>query len=127
MIFFLIFLLSWLCGMLTILTSGFFFYDSFTTIDITFFTLFLLAGSIILIPLIYLPILKWINKRIVRQQQLLLFPLLLALAANLPLYFVVWSCTDKFYGRSESFLFYFAFIIIAIVFGQSWAWKNKHS
>src|SRR5258705_7279102 len=120
MIFLLIFLLSWLCGMLTVLTGGFFFYDSFSTIDITVFALFLLVGSITFIPLIYPPTLKWINKRIARQQQLIFFPLILALAANLPLYFAVWFGTNKFYGRSESFLFYFAFIAIALVFGLSW-------
>ena len=84
----------------------------------------LLAGCLILLPGIYLPVLYLLNRKI-KQNQILYFPLLLVLFANLPVYFLIWLKTYDLYGKSEAILFYTGFLTIGIIFGMGLAWQNK--
>ena len=118
------FLLSWLCGMLVILITAFFEYDQFSIIDITSFAVFTFAGFLILFLLIYLLVLKTVNKKTIAKQ-LLYFPLVFSLLANLPAYFLIWKNTPEYYGKGEATLFTLGFITIGLVFGTLWAWRNK--
>ena len=129
-IFILLFLLSWLGGLLILLLAAFFSYEFLSVVDITSFAVFLLAGCLILLPGIYLPVLYLLNRKIKHarhpvENHILYFPLLLALLANLPVYFLIWLKTYDLYGKSEAILFYAGFLTIGIVFGMGWAWKNK--
>lgn len=123
MFYMLSFLLSWLCGMLVILITAFFKYDQFSIIDITSFAVFTFAGFLVLFLLIYLIVLKTINKKITRKQ-FLYFPLIFSVLTNLPAYFLIWKNEPEFYGKGEATLFTMGFVTIGIVFGTLWAWKN---
>ena len=118
------FLLSWFCGMLIILITAFFSYDQFSIIDITSFAVFTLAGFLLLFFIIYLPVLKIINRKIA-DKQFLFYPLILSLFASLPVYIVIWINTPALYGKGEATLFTLGFITIGLVFGSVWAWKSK--
>ena len=124
MFYFLSFLLSWLCGMLTILITAFFKYDQFSIIDITSFAVFTFAGFLILFLLIYLIVLR-VARRKITERQYLFYPLIFSLFANLPAYFLIWKNTPELYGKGEATLFTLSFIIIGILFGSLWAWRNK--
>src|SRR5688572_33343625 len=91
-IFILLFLLSWVGGLLILLLAAFLSYEFLSVVDITSFAVFLLAGCLILLPGIYLPVLIFLNRKI-KQNQILYFPFFLALLANLPIYFLIWLKT----------------------------------
>ena len=119
------FLLSWLCGMLVILITAFYSYDQFSIIDITSFAVMTFAGFLLLFLLIYLLVLKTINKKISTGKQFLYFPFIFSLLANLPVYFIIWKNVGNYYGKDEATLFTLGFLTIGFVFGLFWAWKNK--
>lgn len=123
-IFILLFILSWLGGLFILLLAAFLSYEFLSVVDITGFAVFLLAGCLILLPGIYLPVLKLMSARI-KQNQILYFPVILALVANLSVYFIIWLKTYDLYGKSEAILFYAGFLTIGIIFGTGWAWKRK--
>ena len=125
MIILLSFLLSWLSGMFVILVAAFISYEQFGIIDITSFTVLTLAGCIIVIPLIYLPVLKFLNRIVNADKQFIWFPACLILLANLPVYFIIWLKNNDLYGWSEAVLFMLGFVITALIFGLCMAWKNK--
>jgi len=124
MFYFLSFLLSWLCGMLSILVTAFFMYDQFSIIDITSFAVLTFADFIILFLLIYLIVLRVIRKN-VTGRQFIFYPVIFSVLANLPAYFLIWKNTPELYGRGEANLFTLCFVIIGLVFGALWAWRNK--
>ena len=129
-IFILLFLLSWLGGLFILLLAAFFSYEFLSVVDITSFAVFLLAGCLILLPCIYLPVLKLLSARRKHAQhpaenQIFYFPALLVLLANLPVYSLIWLKTYDLYGKSEAILFYAGFLTIGIIFGTGWAWKRK--
>jgi hypothetical protein len=125
MIFVLVFLLSWLSGLLIIFLFAFLSYESFSVVDITSFAVFTLVGCIVLIPIFYRLVLKWLNRKINPDKRFFYFPAALILVANLPAYFIIWKETNDLYGQGEALLFYLGFCTIALVFGISWAWKNN--
>ena len=125
MIYFLSFLLSWLCGMLVILITAFFSYDQFTIIDITSFAVMTFVGFIIIFLVMYLLVLKMVNRRISGNKQFIYFPLIFAFLANLPVYFIIWNKVGDYYGKGEATLFTLGFFTSGFVFGLFWAWKNK--
>ena len=125
MLYILSFLLSWLSGMLVILISAFFSYDQFSIQDITSFAILTFAGFVILFLLIYLFLLKMINKKVTGNKQFIYFPVIFSLFANLPVYFIAWKNTPALYGNGEATLFTFSFLTSGFVFGLFWAWKNK--
>jgi len=118
------FLLSWLCGMLVILLTAFFRYDQFSIVDITSFAVFTFAGYLILFLLIYLLVLRAINKK-KSGNHFLFLPLIFSVIANLPAYLLIWKNTPELYGNGEAVLFTLGFITIGLVFGILWTWKNK--
>jgi len=125
MIFLLSFLISWLSGMFMILMLAFFSYEQFSIIDITSFAVLMLAGCIIVIPLLYLFFLKFLEKRICGNKQFICFPATLILLANLPVYYITWSKINDLYGKSEGLLLVSGFVTTGLMFGLLWAWKNK--
>jgi len=125
MLYLLSFLLSWLSGMLVILIIAFYAYDQFSVIDITSFAVMTFAGFLILFLVIYLIVLKTINKKISRPKQFIYFPLIFSLVANLPAYFLIWKNIGNYYGIGEATLFFLGFFTSGLVFGLFWAWKNK--
>ena len=125
MIFFLSFLLSWLSGFFVILIVSFISYESFSIVDITSFAVFTLGSCLIVIPIFYLLTLKYLGNKITGIKQYVWFPVLLILIANLPVYFMIWLKTNDLYGKNEAFLFLYAFITTAFIFGISLAWKSN--
>jgi hypothetical protein len=125
MTYFLSFILAWLCGMLAILVFAFYTYDQFSIIDIASFAVFTFAGFLILFLVIYLFVLRIINKKIGGKKQFVYFPLIFSVLANLPVYFIIWKNTPALYGRGEANLFTMGFITCGLIFGLFWAWKNK--
>ena len=125
MLYVLSFLLSWLCGMLIILITAFYSYDQFSIIDITSFAVMTFVGFLFTFLVIYLLVLKTINKRITGSKQFIYFPLIFSLLANLPVYFVIWKNMGNYYGKGEAALFTLGFLTGGFVFGLFWAWKNK--
>lgn len=123
--YFLSFLLSWLCGMLVILIVAFFSYDQFSIIDIMSFAIMTFAGCLILFLLIYIFLLRFINKKIIGNKQFVYFPVIFSLVANLPAYFFIWKNTGVLYGKVEATLFFLGFLSSGFVFGLFGAWKNK--
>src|SRR5688500_18174810 len=123
-IFILLFLLSWVGGLLILLLAAFLSYEFLSVVDITSFAVFLLAGCLILLPGIYLPVLNLLCRNI-KKNQIFYLPVILTLLVNLPVYFLIWLKTYDLYGKSEAILFYAAFLTIGIIFGMGWAWKNK--
>ena len=119
------FLLSWLCGMLMILITAFFSYDQFSIQDITSFAVFTFAGFLILFLLLYLIVLKTINKKIMGSRQFIYFPCIFSLLANIPAYILIWKNTPGLYGQGEATLFTLGFLTSGSVFGLFHAWKNK--
>ena len=119
------FLLSWLGGMLVILITAFYSYDQFSLIDITSFAVMTFVGFVVLFLVIYLLVLKTINKKITGSKQFIYFPFIFSLLANLPVYFIIWKNVGNYYGKGEATLFTLGFITIGFVFGLFWAWKNK--
>lgn len=119
------FLLSWFSGMLTVLTIAFFSYDEFSMIDIVSFAMLTIAGFLILFLLIYIFVLKTINKRVTSSKQFFYFPVIFSLLANLPAYILIWKYSGDLYGSSEAALFTLGFLTSGLVFGLFWAWKNK--
>ena len=125
MIFFLSFLLSWLSGMFVILFFAFYSYDEFSFIDITSFAILTLAGSLLIIPILYQLVLKIFRKWMNERNQFIYFPGSLILIANIPVYCITWLKTGDLYGKDETRLFILCFITTAVVFGLCMAWKNR--
>jgi len=125
MLYVLSFLLSWLSGMLTILITAFFSYDQFSMVDIVSFATLTFAGFLILFFLVYLILLKVVSNKITGSNQFIYFPIIFALPANLPVYFLIWKNMGELYGSSEATLFALGFLTSGLVFGLFWAWKNK--
>ncbi len=123
MLFVLFFLLSWLSGLLTVLLVAFITYEQFSIIDITSFAVFLFIGSLLLIPIVYYPLLKWLGRKI-GVNKMIGYPLLLVFLANLPVYYIIWLKEGDLYGKDEAFLFFLAFIVTGLVFGMASAWKK---
>ncbi len=121
---FLFFFLSWLCGMLAILLFAFIEYEQFSIIDITSFAVFMFGGCILSFVLIYLPMIRWLNKRSARNK-LILYPASLAIIANLPVYCIILWKKGDLYGPSEAFMFLLGTFIAAVVFGICSAWKRS--
>ncbi|HET9746651.1 MAG TPA: hypothetical protein VFP97_13120 [Chitinophagaceae bacterium] len=118
------FLLSWLSGCLVILISAFFAYDHFSLIDITIFAIFTFLGFLILFLLIYILLLSIAVKKI-SAKPFLSYPMLFAVPANLPAYFLIWGNTPRLYGQAEATLFTLGFTTMGLIFGTWWAWRNK--
>lgn len=125
MLYILSFLLSWLSGMLVILITAFYSYDQFSIIDVISFAVMTFFGFLIMLLLIYLLVLRTINIKIVGLKQFIYFPLVFALLANLPAYFLIWMNIGNYYGTGEATLFILGFLASGLVFGLFWAWKNK--
>lgn len=125
MLYILSFLLSWLSGMLVILITAFYSYDQFSIIDVISFAVMTFLGFLIMLLLIYLLVLRTININIVGLKQFIYFPLVFALLANLPAYFLIWMNVGNYYGTGEATLFILGFLASGLVFGLFWAWKNK--
>lgn len=125
MLYIISFLLSWLSGMLAIFIPAFFSYDQFSTIDILSFALLTFTGLLILFLLIYLVVLRILNKKIPGKKQFIYFPIIFSLLTNLPAYFLIWKNMGDLYGSSEATLFTLGFLTSGFVFGLFWAWKNK--
>lgn len=125
MLYVLSFLLSWLTGMLVILIAAFFSYDQFSMIDIASFATLTFAGFLILFLLIYLVVIRIVNKRIVGNKQFIYFPVIFSLLVNLPAYFLIWKNVGDLYGSSEARLLTIGFLTSGFVFGLFRAWKNK--
>ena len=125
MLYLLSFLVSWLSGMFVILITAFYSYDQFSIIDITSFAVMTFAGFLIVFLLIYLLVLKTVNKKIVGAKQFIFFPLIFSLLANLPAYLLIWKNIGNYYETGEATLFILGFLISGLVFGFFWAWKNK--
>lgn len=125
MLYILSFLLSWLCGMLSILIAAFFYYDQFNIIDITSFAALTFSGLLILFLLIYLPSLNLLKKKIDTRNQFLFFPLILVVFANLPAYFLIWKNMGDLYGQMDAFFFMLGSIVSGLTFGILMAWKNN--
>ena len=125
MLYILSFLLSWLSGMLVILITAFYSYDQFSIIDVISFAVMTFFGFLIMLLLIYLLLLRTINIKIVGLKQFIYFPLVFALLANLPAYFLIWMNIGNYYGTGEATLFILGFLASGLVFGLFWAWKNK--
>jgi hypothetical protein len=111
--------------MLAILITAFFSYDQFSLIDIMSFAVMTFVGFLTLFLLIYLVLLKFINRKIIGNSQLVYFPLVFAFVANLPAYFLIWKNTGDYYGRGEATLFFLGFLSSGLVFGLFRAWKNR--
>jgi hypothetical protein len=111
--------------MLAILISAFYSYDQFSLIDITSFAVMTFVGFSIMFLLIYLFVLKTVNKKIVWPKPFIFFPLIFSLLANLPAYLLIWKNTGNYYGTGEATLFIIGFLTSGFVFGLFWAWKNK--
>jgi hypothetical protein len=127
MIFFLASLLSWLCGFFAILVTAFFTYDYFSIIDITSFGILSFMGVAITIPVLYLPMVKWLKKKISLKQQFIYFPVAVMLIANIPLYVITWMNTPVNCGTTEAILFTTGFATTAIVFGLAMAYRENVS
>lgn len=125
MLYVLSFFLSWLSGMLTILIVAFFSYDQFSIIDISSFAVLTFAGFLILFLLVYLIVLRIVNKKIGVSKQFVYLPLIFSMLANLPVYFLIWKNMGDLYGNSEATLFTLGFMTSGLVFGFFRAWKNK--
>jgi len=125
MLYILSFLLSWLSGMLVILTTACSLDDQFSLVDIISFAVMTFFGFLIMFLLIYLPVLRMSNKKIITLNEFIYFPLLFALLANLPIYFLICVNTGKYYGTNEATLFIVGFLTSGLVFGLFCAWKNK--
>lgn len=125
MLYILSFLLSWLCGMLTILITAFFTYDHFSIIDITSFAVITFVGYLILFLVLYLPAVNISSKKIEIQTRFLYLPMILILIANLPAYFFIWKNTGDLYEFTEAILFVISLIASSLVFGSIIAWKNN--
>ena len=122
MIVLMIFLLSWLSGLFTILVFAFFVYNTFSIIDITAFSVFTFISCLLVFPLIYLPVLKLVKRRSGNGRFLYPFTLLIA---NFPCYFIIWYYNHDVYSNAEAFLLYQASLITPLVFGMAWARKEK--
>ena len=125
MILLLSFLLSWLSGMFVILVFAFISYEHFSIVDITSFAVLTLAGSILIIPVLYQLFLKISGKWLKKRNQFIYNPGILILIGNLPVYLIIWQKNGDLYGRDEAILFTSCFITIATVFGLCMAWKNS--
>jgi hypothetical protein len=108
-----------------ILIVSFISLESFSIVDITSFAVFTLTGCLIVIPIFYLLTLKYLGNKINSIKKFIWYPALLILIANLPVYFMIWLKTNDLYGKNEAFLFLYAFITTAFVFGISLAWKSN--
>jgi hypothetical protein len=111
--------------MLVILITAFYSYDQFSIIDITSFAVMTFVGFLIMFLVIYLFVLKTVNKKIVGPKQFIYFPLIFSLLANLPAYLLIWKNIGNYYGIGEATLFIFGFFTSGLIFGLFRAWKNK--
>jgi hypothetical protein len=118
------FFISWLSGMLVILISAFYSYDQFSIIDITSFAVMTFISFLLTFIVIYLIVLKSINKRNITNQSIY-YPVIFSLPANLPVYFLIWINKGNYYGQGEATLFTIGFLTSGFAFGLFWAWKNK--
>lgn len=124
MIFFLLaFLHSWLWSIFMVLMAGFFYYEHFNLVDIAVFATFLFAGALLIVPFIYYPCLRWLNKKI-ESRRIIPYSMFLLLMANMPAYMLVWWKSGDLYGQGEAWLFCLGLATLGIAFGFCNAWKR---
>ena len=85
-----------------------------------------MAGTILCVPLLYLPTL-FILKKISPGNHMFGFTPSIVLIANLPVYFIISALNPADTGRGESVLFLIGFFIIAGVFGAGYVMLHKES
>lgn len=81
-----------------------------------------LATTVLIAPLIYLPMTLFVVRRL--NKQLHLLPAILALLANAPIYIILWVRSGNGIFFSEGALFMTGFFTIAFVFGAGMLWRN---
>jgi hypothetical protein len=106
---------SWLAGLLSILALSYFNFETPGIHDVIGFGGILLAGSLIVVPLVYLPSLTVMKRTGFHNVRL--YPLVLLLASNLPVYLSIFYFGKDNMGMSEQLLFVAGFATTAVTFG----------
>jgi hypothetical protein len=107
--------ISWVAGLLSILALSYFNFEKPGIQDAIGFGGILLAGSLIVVPLLYLPSLNVMKRT--EFHNVRWYPLVLLLASNLPVYLSIYYFGKDNMGMSEQLLFVAGFAATAVTFG----------
>jgi hypothetical protein len=116
--------LAWFCGLLAILITSFFRYETPGLQDVLGFGGLLFLACLIWVPVFYLPVVFFIIN-VYPHAHPLTFAVALFTVANLPLHIILWSQRSVSMGNCEGLLFFIGFAFIAFVFGIGFAFIHR--
>ena len=120
---------AWVVGIAFIAAVLYFKNDGvdFTITDITGFSVFAIAGSGLLMLVLYLPSLYWLKRRRGGTAPRIAFLLLTGLLCNLPLFLIFPMLINRQMVLSEVIQFMATFLIIGSVFGLAFTWVQREA
>jgi hypothetical protein len=116
--------LAWCCGLLSILITSYFRYETPGLQEVLGFGGILFLACLIWVPVLYLPVVFFISK-VYPQSHPLIFPATLLTISNLPLHIILWSQRNISMGHGEALLFFIGFAFVAFVFGSGYAFIHR--
>ncbi len=117
--------LSWLISLLAILLLSTFWFEPPSLADVLGFGGLSFLAALFVIPLLYLPALWWLKRKLDGLKPAMYFPLTLVSAFNAPVYILLWIQAGKAFMASEGALFFCLFFVMGLVFGNGFVWNEK--
>ncbi len=118
-------LVSWLLGLLLLLSTFSLMSQGFGATDINSVTVTSLIMTALLFALAYAPSLSWLRRRMGGCKPAALFPLASAVVLNLPVFLIEILAIGRTLAPAEALACIGAFLLMGTVFGLGFVWKYQ--
>jgi hypothetical protein len=118
-------LVSWLLGLLLLLSTFSLASQQFSITDVNSVTVTSLITTALLFSLAYAPSLSWLRRRMGGCRPALLFPLASAVVLNLPVFLIEILAIGRTLAPAEALACIGAFLLMGTVFGLGFVWKYQ--
>jgi hypothetical protein len=118
-------LVSWLLGLLLLLSTFSLASQQFSITDVNSVTVTSLIMTALLFSLAYAPSLSWLRRRMGGCRPALLFPLASAVVLNLPVFLIEILAIGRTLAPAEALACIGAFLLMGTVFGLGFVWKYQ--
>jgi hypothetical protein len=118
-------LVSWLLGLLLLLSTFSLASQQFSITNVNSVTVTSLIMTALLFSLAYAPSLSWLRRRMGGCRPALLFPLSSALVLNLPVFLIEILAIGRTLAPAEALACIGAFLLMGTVFGLGFVWKYQ--
>ena len=118
-------LVSWLLGLLLLLSTFSLASQQFSITNVNSVTVTSLIMTALLFSLAYAPSLSWLRRRMGGCRPALLFPLSSAVVLNLPVFLIEILAIGRTLAPAEALACIGAFLLMGTVFGLGFVWKYQ--